>query len=246
VGDCKVFIADDDRYWEPFASNYVCRGDTLAVDGILYVGEFLCTVEYRLGMSPSGTLQLQHLSSQDDDEWETVWEADQDGNSGTRVMLQVDGNFVMRDSDGRAIWASNTDGNPDSEVTLFNSGGAQLASKDSSVLWTINYDPDWLCVGDSLTTNTVLRRKEYLCKGDNAIGLADGTLLSEEVDGFTKSWQQDFKANLPTGASGAKVVMDRDGNLVIYWTTLGLCGQRAHEWAPQYRAWLPPLSILLL
>jgi hypothetical protein len=218
---CKVLIAGDDQYWESFASNDVCRGDTLAVDGILFVGDFLCAAEYRLGMSPSGTLQLQHLSSWDDDEWETVWEADQDGNAGTRAVLQADGNFVVRDDAGRALWASNTDGNPDSKVTLFNSGGTQLASEDSSVLWTVNYDPDWLCVGDSLTPNTELRKNEYLCKGGKTIGLVGGTLLSEEFYPFTKSWQKDSKANLPTGGSGGKVVMRWNGNLVIYSDNVG-------------------------
>jgi hypothetical protein len=52
-----------------------------------------------------------------------------------------------------------------------------------------------------------LHENKHLCKGDNTIGLVDGTLLSEEFDGFTKSWQKQLTANLPAGDSGGKAVM---------------------------------------
>jgi len=196
----------------------ICLGENLGPNELLYRGQYLCAAGYRFGMeNGSGTLHIQRISRSDLNAWETVWEADQGGTAGHFVKLQGDGNMLVKTQDNSILWRTHTSGNDNAKLTLFNSGGLRITPSDnaSNVLWEADNDPDWVCVGQSLRPEEKLLNGQYICKSDHTLGLVKGRLITESFyDGST--WYQTFESDLINGGLGHELVMQGDGNLVIY------------------------------
>ena len=84
---------------------------------------------YRVGLSSQkGDLVVQHSSNDND----VLWRASIVG--GERLILQGDGNLVVRNAENKALWASGT-ASPNSRLTLDNAGQLAVVSRDNNILW---------------------------------------------------------------------------------------------------------------
>eukprot|EP00562_Extubocellulus_spinifer_P012218 CAMPEP_0178544764 /NCGR_PEP_ID=MMETSP0697-20121206/3288_1 /TAXON_ID=265572 /ORGANISM="Extubocellulus spinifer, Strain CCMP396" /LENGTH=1333 /DNA_ID=CAMNT_0020177297 /DNA_START=5112 /DNA_END=9113 /DNA_ORIENTATION=+ len=92
-------------------------------------GEYICSPngEYLFGMSHKGDLCLLH-------NYEKKWSAD---TRGTYVLMQVDGNLVVRSSSKWPLWASRTSDNPDSALKLGDNGVVEIVNKNNKTVWRV-------------------------------------------------------------------------------------------------------------
>ncbi len=120
--------------------------------------------------------------------------------SGARAVMQDDGNFVIYDSSDSPLWASNTDGNPGAYVVVGDAGEFGLRSAGGDTLWAPGrLVAHALTAGQSLTSPNGQFRLTMQ---------GDGNLV--EYGGTSVVWAS------ATNPSGARAVMQDDGNFVIY------------------------------
>lgn len=92
---------------------------------------------YQLSVGTDGNLRLIQQSNTS-----ILWSSIPVGvaNTNTKavgsLLMQSDGNLVLKSAGGEAIWSSNTAGNPGAELRLYNNGRMDIVSSTGTVLWT--------------------------------------------------------------------------------------------------------------
>eukprot|EP00980_Cylindrotheca_fusiformis_P019328 scaffold6638_cov127-Cylindrotheca_fusiformis.AAC.12 len=82
---------------------------------------------YRVGLSSDGNFKLKDTF--DDDK--VIWDADI--SSGYKAYMQEDGNFIIRDRNGKNLWSTETADYKNAKLTVDNSGTVGVVYKDSYV-----------------------------------------------------------------------------------------------------------------
>ncbi|KAG7368316.1 glycosyl hydrolase family 99 protein [Nitzschia inconspicua] len=107
---------------------------------VLYPNEFLERGEFRAspgkkfraGLSATGDFVLQDLQINPDKSPLLIWSAGTTG--GTSLIMQTDGNLIVRDANRQGVWSTKTQNNPTARLFIDDSG--QIALKDgSNRLW---------------------------------------------------------------------------------------------------------------
>ncbi|KAG7336968.1 D-mannose binding lectin [Nitzschia inconspicua] len=107
---------------------------------VLYPNEFLERGEFRAspgkkfraGLSATGDFVLQDLQINPDKSPLLIWSAGTTG--GTSLIMQTDGNLIVRDANRQGVWSTKTQNNPTAKLFIDDSG--QIALKDgSNRLW---------------------------------------------------------------------------------------------------------------
>ncbi|CAM2009215.1 immunoglobulin-like domain-containing protein [Acanthopleuribacter pedis] len=90
---------------------------------------------YRFKLQGDGNLVLRNRQV-----GQVRWASGTQGRSGTRMILQRDGNLVLYTAAGQAVWASRTVGSGATHLMLHNNGSLALHA-GSRVLWSVNGNP---------------------------------------------------------------------------------------------------------
>jgi hypothetical protein len=154
---------------------------------------------YYLTMQGDGNL-VEYSSS-----GAVVWAAGISGNPGAYAIMQGDGNLVLYSSSGRPLWSSGTNGNQDGYLALSASGQLAVLSSAGATLWQ---GPGTLHEGASLAASASLSSPNGTYSLDMQ---SDGNLVEYDSSSGAAIW-----ASGTSGNPGARVVMQGDGNLVLY------------------------------
>lgn len=182
------------------------------------------------------------------------WATNTLGTSAQRLVMQSDGNLVLYGADDAALWASNTAGHPESRLAVLDDGslvlswpeGERVLAKPDSQLTA----GDTLVPGQSLVSpkgqfSLVLQPDGNLVEieagkgpvwasgtqGDNRVALdASGDLFVHSADATA----QDAPVGPPqwstaTEVAGARLVVQDDGNLVLYAGTTAVWSRGDEE-----------------
>ncbi|GIF18205.1 hypothetical protein BJ973_008832 [Actinoplanes tereljensis] len=155
---------------------------------------------YRLWMQSDGNFVLYHEAT-------PVWWTDTSGRPGSSVVMQADGNLVIYRADGLAIWASNTSGSAVDRLVLLDNGDLVLLGKDGQIVKQL-YD----------SVQNILGVSQSLYPGQDLQSSNGHYRLIMQTDGNFVLYL-DKKAVWWTdtsGRPGSSVVMQGDGNLVVY------------------------------
>ncbi len=142
--------------------------------------------------------------------------------AGSYLTMQTDGNLVLYTPDGGVQWASNTSGNSGATATLQDDGNFVVYSTSGTAIWASNTDNtpgSILCHGDTMSEDQQM----------NSVGDEDGLSYVMQFARHTGDgdWELDtLRTNGPedtyqvwtgtTGGAGVFLIMQDDGNLVIY------------------------------
>ena len=166
--------------------------------------------------------------------------------------MQSDGNLVLYGIDGDTLWASNTAGHPDSRLALLDDGSLVLswpagervlAKPDSELTAGDTLEPGQSLVSPKGKFRLVLQPDGNLVeikagkgpvwasgtRGDNRVTLdASGDLVvhrasSEDASAGKTQWST--KTDVP----GARLVIQDDGNLVLYAGTIAVWSRGDEE-----------------
>ena len=167
------------------------------------------------------------------------WATNTLGTSAQRLAMQSDGNVVLYGSDDVALWASNTAGGSTSRLAILDDGSLVLSSPAGDVVLAKPDSQltagDTLVPGQSLVSPTgqfrlVLQPDGNLVEiesgkgpvwasgtqGDNRVVLdASGDLIVHRASGEDAS-AGPTQWSTATDVSGARLVVQDDGNLVLY------------------------------
>jgi GH25 family lysozyme M1 (1,4-beta-N-acetylmuramidase) len=136
-----------------------------------------------------------------------LWQSRTVGNSGAYVAMQADGNLVVYSATNQPLWWTGTS-NPGATVTL--QDDANLVVYANAVpLWSNGATNNQLMAGEGLSAGQSLGSANRL---DRLAMQTDGNLVEYEVGRVL--WQSGTG-----GHPGAYVVMQGDGNLVVYSAT---------------------------
>jgi len=144
------------------------------------------------------------------------------GSSGTRIVMQNDGNLVMYTSSGGAVWASGTNQSVGSQVGVYTlHKNARITSPDYRFEAVMQTDGNFVLYFGS----TVLWASGTNGTGADHVSFqSDGNLVVYDASNNAK-W---VSGSNGTGATTLK--MQSDGNLVIYnasggavWSTNTCC-----------------------
>jgi hypothetical protein len=195
----------------------------------LLPGQSLSAGRYRLVMQTDGNLVEYGDNAVYDQSWRVYWQTRTAGNPGAYVVMQTDGNLVVRAADGRPLWNSGTAGYPEARAGLVTTGFFVLyaenigvpplpgGARPLSVGGGVTYD--WrLTAGGTMRSPDEL---QALSQPFELVMQGDGNLVMRtevrregyfyELLGYRPYWQSGT-----SGHPGAFAVMQRDGNLVVY------------------------------
>ena len=146
-----------------------------------------------------------------------IWSSETAGNEGARLVMQEDGNLAIYAIGGVPVWNSGTAGNPGAYLRILDEGKAVLYSKEGGILWVNGFKrPGPAPKGDRLDANQELGSGQSMSsQGGNAVLTMrrDGNLVLSRRRGrrLQRVW-----SSRTSGNPGARLVMQEDGNLVIY------------------------------
>jgi hypothetical protein len=149
---------------------------------------------YRVTMQANGDL-VEHDAANT-----LIWETGT--TSGSRVTMQDDGNLVVYDAADHPLWASDTNGHPGAYLSLLDTGQLLVDSPAGVPLWAAS---------GTLLPGTTLASGQTLNSPSGAYQLTmqrDGSLVVQK--GGSDVWSSG------TNSPGAHVVLQGDGNLVVY------------------------------
>ena len=194
--------------------------DTLTPEAKMQPGDFIVSSNglFVLIMQYSGQLIL-YKSSQ------PLWQSGviNWSQENAYFRFQNDGNLVLYTADNKAIWASDTNGKDGSRLLLQDDGNLVLYTADNKAIWASDTNTNTTItkyMGSQLTKGSKLNINEYLRSPDWRYFLAmqDNGVLSLYTAGQTQTlWASDTN-----GKSGKYVIMQNDGNVVIYSDTKAL------------------------
>jgi Ig domain of plant-specific actin-binding protein len=178
------------------------RGDTLGSGEKLEPGWYLQSSggQYTLHMQTDGNL-VEYVGGR------ALWASNTAGNPGAYLVLQSDGNLVVYSPSKEALWNSGTEGNPGDHLSLQVDANIVVYSSGGSALWASYTDAN-ATLGDG----EALEPGWYLQSTDGHYSLhmqTDGNLV--EYVGGRALW-----ASNTAGNPGAYLVLQSDGNLVVY------------------------------
>ena len=180
---------------------------------------------FSLVLQSNGNLALFDLRSNSSS---SLWSSNTSGDSAQCAVMQADGNFVIYtaggESSGNAEWASHTSNNYGASLTCQNDGNLVIyfgtTDDHSTAKWstgTMKYSGTENFIG-YLTEGQQLNVGETLISSNFAYVLAlqaDGDLALYDVNkGVVPLWSAGL-----SGQASAKVVMQSDGNFVVYNTS---------------------------
>ncbi len=65
-----------------------------------------------------------------------IWASNSPSDQAAYVLMESDGNLVIRTITGAALWASNTGGNPGATAYLLDTGKLVVKNTAGTVIWT--------------------------------------------------------------------------------------------------------------
>jgi hypothetical protein len=112
--------------------------DRLNPGEVLMPGQHLLSQNrvYTLSLHKDGNIILRKADLKSKKKW-ILWNSGTAGTSVTKLMMQVDGNFVMY-YNSKPKWSTRTNGNPGSYLVLQNDGNAVIYTKNRRAIWATN------------------------------------------------------------------------------------------------------------
>ena len=156
--------------------------------------------QYQLTMQADGNLVLYDTGDSN-----ALWSTGSLG--ANRAVMQADGNFVVY-SAGNAVWTSGTDGFLNGRLVLQDDGNLVVYDDDQAV-WS-RHDG---YLGDQLRNGISLAEGRRLLSSDHRFSLevqGDGNVVVYDQQSGEAAWAAS------TQGAGNRLVMQPDGNLVIY------------------------------
>ena len=229
-------------------ANVITTGNKLSVNDSLVSPQG----KYQLTYQSDGNLVLHSLPSK-----EPIWASNTAGTTPKSATMQADGNWVIRSTSGQ-VWASNTSEYPSSILALQDDGNIVIYYGGVDV-WSSNtcHTPrcDILNPNQALFVNNALTS---LNGNYQLIFHEDGRLVLYEVAGNKPLWisnttghnphhaimqtdgdlvVHDLKGNIlwssgsSTGSKthGAWLILQDDGNLVVYYDNEPLWSSNTHQ-----------------
>jgi hypothetical protein len=142
-----------------------------------------------------------------------LWQTGTGGTGANRIVMQTDGNLVIYTAQGVPVWQSGTSGNEGASLQLTDLGQLRILSAGSIPIWTTRgltgRSPSTLRPGEQLLRGQALVANKAVDRAN--FGL-DGNFTA--TIGLSVTWSAGT-----AGAGGAKLVMQTDGNLVMYTPT---------------------------
>lgn len=169
----------------------------------LEAGEMLTSRsgQYTLEMQPDGNL-VEYVYRR------ALWHTHTWGQPGTVAKMQRDGNFVLYAPGGQAIWHSRTYGNPGAYLVLKNDANLKVMSRTGTQLWAVGAVDSQLDQGRKLEIGWSLQSPNLRYR---LVMQTDGNFVLYQRPGRVAVWH-----SRTYGHPGSDVVMQGDGNLVIY------------------------------
>lgn len=214
--------------------------DLLAAGAELKAGESITQAGHKLVMQGDGNLVAYNAAGK------AVWSSGTSNNPGAKAAMQSDGNFVVYSAAGKALWQSGTSGNAGAEVRINAEGIVGVYVGDKGPLWS---NAPKVAAANELAAGKSFVAGQELVSTNGTYKLAmqgDGNMVVYK--GNTPLWQSGTGGN--TGAraefrngnlvvvdaggtvkwasnttAGAKVVVQDDGNTVVYPTSGGALWQ---------------------
>ncbi len=134
-----------------------------------------------------------------------------------RLTVQSDGNVVIYNSSSKAVWTTKTSGNPGARLAMTSTGDLAVYATTNRVLW------------HSDTAGLGGKQVRMQSDGNLVIYMADGRATWSRGTGKTGNststlaigWTLKSGASLTSGDGAYQLIMQGDGNLVLYKTSGG-------------------------
>jgi len=112
--------------------------DRLNPGDVLMPGQHLLSQNhiYTLSMHKDGNIILRKADLNSKKK-RILWNSGTAGTGVTKLMMQLDGNFVMY-YNGKPKWSTGTNGHPGSYLVLQNDGNALIYTKNRRAIWVTN------------------------------------------------------------------------------------------------------------
>lgn len=117
-------------------SDYLLTGEVLEKDQWLLSDNG----QYKFKLMTNGNLVLRDTQTQ-----ESIWKSNTANESVSHLILQADGNLVLRSTSNSKLWSTQTAGSNASILILDNDGALALYDDDDKAVWSLNIsdtDPD--------------------------------------------------------------------------------------------------------
>ena len=186
------------------ASFKVTPRDDLVSGEVMLAGDSLVSADrhFTLTMQKDGNL-AEYVTGTG----HALWSSGTAGHPGADVIMQDDGNLVIYGGASGALWSSGTTGQGPGELTV-QPDADLVVHKGATSYWSSgSFD-------DSLQHGEVLTAGQYLESGDRhytVVMQRDGNLVEYVTGSGHALWSSGTG-----GHPGADVIMQDDGNLVIY------------------------------
>lgn len=188
VAEGNAWMNDPGLFFTINANNAVAPSNS--INTMLNSGNELRRDDYLLSPDSQTVLTLQrngNLALYSN--FKLIWETGTQGNSVGRLVMQADGNAVLYNGSNQALWSTQTDGNPNARLTLQTDGNMVAYSFGNQPLWATYtlHNPDHL---------------SYV-----------NTSLEPGLGGLGRMYPGQ---QIETADRRFKLVLQRDGNLVLY------------------------------
>jgi hypothetical protein len=143
-----------------------------------------------------------------------LWSSVTTGKSAGVLVMEGDGNLVIYDAGRQRVWSSNTANNPGSRLVVQNDGNVVIYRPDRTPIWSTNTANTY---GDTIEPGVALKPSQRINSINGRytfVYQSDGNLvLYKNNPGrpATPLW-----SSVTTGKSAGVLVMEGDGDLVIY------------------------------
>jgi hypothetical protein len=178
----------------------------------LYPYQFLETDDgnYQLILQGDSNLVLYYQGR-------AIWTTNTAGRSAASLVMQSDGNLVLYNTSGAALWSSGTYGNPGAYLTLQSDGNLVIYSSSGAALWdsrTVNIQ-NYLVTYNTIQSSGILYPNKFLETDDGNYQL----ILQGDSNLVLYYQGRAIWTTNTAGRSAASLVMQSDGNLVLYNTS---------------------------
>lgn len=191
--------------------------DTLITGQTMHANTYLASANalYALMMQSDGNLVLYHGSS-------ALWASNTGGHAGASLTVQGDGNIVIYSSSGSALWSTHTMGQATNVFVVQSDGNVVAYDTSNKAVWASGtggnpaytwFGSDLLTNGQSLTSGTYIQSTDLRYA---ALMQTDGNFVMYGP-GYHILWSSQTAGN-----PGAYLVLQSDGNIVIYSSTAAL------------------------
>ena len=116
-------------------ANAALAADTLVVGQSMSAGQRLDSANgsYRFVFQTDSNLVVRRVSDS-----AALWASNTNGQGGSRLTLQNDGNLVLYTSSNAALWSSRTAGTTGNRLIMQNDGNLTLYNASNAVIWSTN------------------------------------------------------------------------------------------------------------